>query len=141
MDRATIEMVTGYKVGRSDGTLTVQGGVGTGTCSVWTDSKHGGDALLTVWLYPTSSAKGIDSRDIVDGRQGNAPTLVYPRDVVDGAYWKGTLDGGSTVFWGATVIEISVVCVVRGCTGSDDLLAMSQQVAATYGVVGSGGKS
>ena len=141
IDRATIEMVTGYKVARSDGALTVQDGVGTGTCSVWTDNKHVGGELLVVRLYPISSADGIESRDLVDGRRGNPPALVYPRNVVDGAYWKGALDGDSTVFWGATVIVVSADRLVLGRTWSDDLLAMNQQVAATYGLVGSGGKS
>ena len=141
IDRAAIEMVTGFKVARSDGALTVQDGVGAGTCSVWTDNKHVGGELLVVRLFPTSSAKGIEWRDRVDGKRETPPTLVYPRDVVDGAYWKGTLDGDSVVFWGATVIVVSAGPLILGRTWSDDLLAMNQQVAATYGLVGSGGKS
>jgi hypothetical protein len=108
---------------------------------VWTDNKNSGGEFLLVRLFPISSADGIELRDLVDGKRGNPPTLVYPRGVEDGAYWKGDLYGGSTVFWGATVVEISAVSLVRGRTWSDDLLAMNQQVAATYGLVGSGGKS
>jgi len=139
IDRATIEMVTGSKVVRSDGALTVTGGVGAGTCSVWADPKRQRGELLVVTMSSISSAKGAEERALVDGTLGTAPTLVYPREVVDGAYWKGSLDGNAVVFWGSTVVNVSVDHLVLGRTWSDDLLAMNQQVAATYGLAGPSG--
>jgi hypothetical protein len=138
IDRVAIETITGYAPDRSDGDLTVHDGVGTGRCSVWTeDERHSSEEILIVWLVPVSSEEGAELRQRVDGELENPPAVVYPRDAVDGAYWETPESSSSRVSWGETIVDVHADNLrVRVRERSDDLLAVSQQVAATLGLEG-----
>ncbi len=136
IDESTIELITGFTPDRSDGDLTVQDEVGTARCNVWTDDpRHKDHELLIVELIPASSERGAELRRQVDGEYGNPPDVVYPRDVVDGAYWETGAASTSRVFWGETAVQVFAYNVlVRSRERSEDLLAVNQQVAFTLGL-------
>ena len=149
MDRAALEAATGYAVGRTEGHLRMVDGVGTGKCSAWAkqESLIKG-SLIAVTMYAASSPEGVSERSALLGQDGMpAPQISY--STVDGGIWGDvkaipghmTLGAVSEVFYGKTVVEVLTARADVGRDPAADQLALTQQVAATYGVAGSGGKS
>ena len=148
MDKAALEAATGFTVGRTGGELQVVGGVGSGECSVWAKNESMIDgALMVVTMLAASSPKGVTDRSKLLGQDGNrAPDLTYT--TVDGGIWgevkapadQMTLGASSVVFYGPTVIEVLTRSANVGRDPAADQLALTQQVAATYGLVGPGGR-
>lgn len=148
MDREDLETAMGLTVGRVEDGLSVQGGVGSGKCTVWAENESlVNGPLLWVTFFAASSPDGIEWRAHVDGGDGfRAPDA--PFESLDGGAWgevEGkpymTLGATSAVFWGETVIKFTTK---RGEVDRDhaaDLVALTQQVAASYGLEGSGGAS
>lgn len=145
MDRADIEAVTGYTVERSGGELTVVDGVGAGECSAWApeDSQIAG-SLVNVQLSPALSADGDEARAMLAGEIDGVREAdeVYTSRV--GAIWGDVLNvgdltstttiGTSYVFVGDTLVTL---LISRGDSGRDrpaDQLALTEQIAATYGL-------
>jgi len=149
MDKAALEAATGFAVGRTEGELRVVDGVGSGECSVWAKNESLIDgALIVVTMLATSSPKGVTDRSELLGQDGNrAPDVTYT--TVDGGIWgevktvpdQMTLGASSVVFYGETVIEVLTSRADRGRDPAADQLALTQQVAATYGLAGSGNAS
>ena len=140
VDRAAIEAVSGYPVDRVTGELSVQEGVGSGRCEVWTDERDG--VLFVVELWPLSSEKALRVRDLVDGKVGNPATYTYDPSVADGAMWNANdvpfenVSGSvlTYIFWGDTLVKIYFSAVAPLRTPSQDFLAITEQVATTYGL-------
>jgi len=147
MDKAALEAATGFAVGRTDGELHVVDGVGSGKCSVWAKNESLiNGSLIAVRMYAASSPDGVTQRSALLGQDGlPAPQLTFT--TVDGGIWGDvkaipghmTLGAVSVVFYGETVIEVLTARADVGRDPAADQLALTQQVAATYGVVGPGG--
>ena len=147
MDRAALKAAAGVTVGRTEGELRMVDGIGSGECSVWAkDESLVTGSLVNVRMYSVVSPDGVKDRSRLLGTGGlPAPDLTYP--TVDGGIWgdikakpgRMTSEAVSDVFYGNTVIE---VLLSRGDVDRDrpaDQLALTQQVAATYGLVAPGG--
>lgn len=104
--------------------------------------------LIAVRRYAASAPDGVTQRSALLGQDGlPAPQLAYT--TVDGGM-RGdvkaipghmTLGAVSVVFNGETVIEVLTVSAGVGRDPAADELALTQQVAATYGPAGSGSGS
>jgi hypothetical protein len=140
VDRASIEAVSGYPVDRVTGDLSVQEGVGSGRCEVWTTDRDG--VLFVVELWPTSSEEAQQRRADVDGRGSTDPTYTYDPSVADGVMVGGNdvpsdrVRGSlfSYIFLGDTLVRIYFSAVAPLRTPSQDFLAITEQVAKTYGL-------
>jgi hypothetical protein len=148
MDKGALEVATGYAVGRTEGQLRMVDGVGTGKCSVWAkDESMINGSLMAVTMLAASSPDGVTERSNLLGKGVRAPDLTYT--TVDGGIWGAVkadpghmaLGAVSSVFYGATVIKVLTRSAGVGRDPAADQLALTQQVAATYGLVGSGGAS
>ena len=147
VDRASIEAVSGYPVDRVTGELSVQEGVGSGRCEVWTTEQDG--VLFVVELWPLSAEEALRDRDLVDGKVGNPATYTYDPSVADGAMWSGNdepvdrVRGSvfSYIFWGETFVVVYFSAVAPLRTPSEDFLAVTRQVAASYDLPDPGGTS
>lgn len=149
MDRAALEAATGFTVGRTEGELRMVDGVGSGKCSAWAKQESLIDgSLIAVTLYAASSPEGVKMRSKLLGQGGMAPPqIVY--STVDGGIWgdvearPGGMTSGafSVVFYGETVIEILTARADVGRDPAADQLALTQQVAASHGLVEADGGS
>jgi len=142
MDKAAVEAATGFTVGRTEGELRIVDGVGSGECSLWAKNESLiNGALMVVTMFASSSSEGIEDRSRVLGQGFRAPDLTYT--TVDGGIWGAvkpdpgymTLGAVSVVFYGDTVIEVLTRSADIGRDPAADQLALTQQVAATYGLV------
>jgi hypothetical protein len=143
MDRVDLETAMGLTVGRFEDGLGVQDGVGSGECTVWPENESlVNGPLLWVTFFAVSSPDGIEWRARVDGGDGfRAPDA--PFESLDGGAWGDleepghmTLGATSAVFWGETVIMFTTS---RGEVDRDhaaDLVALTRQVADSYGLDG-----
>ena len=140
VDRAAIEAVSGYPVDRVSDQLTFQDGVGTGSCEVWTTEQH--SVLFAVEMWPTSSEEAQQLRADVDGHGSNDPSYAYDPSVADGAMWSGNDEPSdrvrgsvfSHIFLGDTLVRVYFSAVAPLRTPSQDFLAITEQVATTYGL-------
>ena len=141
VERESVETATGLAVGRSESELTVRGGIGAGTCRAWAKNESlVVGPLLFVVMGAASSADGLDARARLDGDRFRPPDLLYTS--VDGGVWgdlelqRRSISFGavSFVFWGDTLINLGVSRGEEGRSVATDLLALTQQVATTYGL-------
>jgi hypothetical protein len=141
MDRTHLEAALGVETGRIEDDLDVEDGVGSGQCTVWwRDESRTTSPLLFVTFFPASSQEGLEARARVDG-DGYPPPDV-PFDSVDGGAWGGLEPEPGSATWGSTsrvFFEETVVVLSTANGGTDrdpagDLLALTQQVAASYGL-------
>lgn len=148
MNRADVEAITGRVVEPWSDGLTVADGVGEGECVGWIGrGVSEGDVLVRVVFAAASSEEAADRRAKIAGEVDGvvAPAAVYSER--EGAIWGDALDTGESSPWGAnsyvfvgdTMVTIQLT---RGAAGRDrvaDHLALTEQVAATYGLdAGSG---
>ena len=140
---ADVELATGLSVGQSHDRLAVRDGAGSGRCEAFSDEADG--ELIVVEMYALDDVEAQEVRAAIDG-DGPSPVRVpdvrFDPDVADGAVWGVSatpdryLTSGprSRVFWGDTMIEVYLTHSAAWRMGADDLLAMTFQVAQSYGL-------
>ena len=138
-----VELATGLSVGRSDDGIVVRDGAATGTCEAFSQDADG--ELVVVRMYSLDDVEAQQVRTAIDGGGATpvrVPDIQFEPDVADGAAWgvSATPDSyvttgpHSRVFWGDTMIEIYLQRSDEWRLGADDLLAMTFQVAQSYGL-------
>lgn len=141
IDRDSLAAATGFEVGRAEGELTVIDGVGSGECVVEAaEGEYISDPLAWVSFDGPSSSEWAQDRATLDGD----PTVEAPDVVFDGVEGfvsgdveperRDTLGASASVFFGDTLVGVTTS---RGDVGRDpavDMLALTLQVAATYGL-------
>ncbi|MBO0898674.1 hypothetical protein J1G42_01705 [Cellulomonas sp. zg-ZUI222] len=138
-----VELATGLSVGRSDDQIVVRDGAGTGRCEAFSDDADG--ELVVVEMYELDDVEAQQVRAAIDGDEPSAvrvPDIRFDPDVADGAAWGVTATPNqnlkqaphSRVFWGDTMIYVYLTQTASWRAGADDLLAMTFQVAQSYGL-------
>lgn len=142
VDRDSLAVATGFEVGTADGELTVVDGVGSGECVVEAaEGQYITEKLAWVSLYPASAPEAVRARARLNGD----PTMEAPDLVLRGldGFVGGALEAeddrmtlGSTasVFFGDTFVRISTSRGESGRHSAADIVALVQQVAASYGL-------
>ena len=145
IDRADVETAIGLPVGRVEGELTGQGADAAGTCEIWPeDDGVVKGAMLFVRIHGLSTDEGkrraAELRGEVDGVV--EPDVRY--EGVEGGVWfpdLGFEEGTPTSVGGTSVVVLPDHVVALTSAHSDrdrdaatDLLALSQQVAASHGL-------
>jgi len=144
MDKAALEAATGFTVGRTEDELRILDGVGSGKRSVWAMNESLIDgSLMAVTMFAASSPEGVRYRAKLLGQDGLhvPPQIAYT--TVDGGIWGDveaipghmTLGAVSVVFYDDTAIEVLTRSADVGRDPAADQIALTQQVAATYGLV------
>lgn len=141
MDARSVGLVTRSQVDRAEGELTVVDGVGAGECRVVAvEGASVPEHLAWVTFFAASSPQGVEARARLDGDPAvEGPDVVYGGvdGFVGGAVEperRMTLGSTASVFFGDTLVRVTTV---RGDVGRDpvqDLLALTLQVAASYGL-------
>lgn len=139
MDRADVEAVSGVDVESDGGELTVVDGVGTGECQVYTRDATW---MMNVKFHDVASADGIEARAKIAGTQEGVrePDVVYTTR--EGAIWGDvdaqegapTLNATSRVVVGDTVVTVLLRYGQADRDRQRDQLALTEQIAATYGL-------
>lgn len=141
VEQAAVELLTGNPTSRSNDEIVVADGVGSGECEVFSDARRGEQFVVT--LHPATSPEAAQMRERLQGTLGRPPSVVYDAGSADGGTWgtgatPSTGDGvsaGSSIFWGDTLIEVFISpAAATGRDLSADLLALTSQVAASYGL-------
>ena len=102
-----------------------------------------------VELHPLDDAKAQQVRAAIDGDEPSpvrVPDIRFDPEVADGAAWGVgatpdqyvTAAPLSQVFWGDTMIYVYLTQTASWRASADDLLAMTLQVAQSYGLERSG---
>lgn len=125
------------------GGLSVDDGVGAGECTAWVgEGIAAGDVLVQVDLDAASSEVAAEVRERLGGDLDGLSPPVATYSEREGAIWGDELnpDGSSTwgavssIFVGDTMVTL---LVAHGAVGRDrvaDHLALTEQIAATYGL-------
>lgn len=139
MDRADVEAVSGVDVESDGGELSVVDGVGTGECQVFTrDAKW----MMNVKLHDVTSPAGVEARANIAGTGEGVrePDVVYTTR--EGAIWGDvdaeegapTLNATSYVVVGDTLVTMLLRYGQVDRDRQRDQLALTEQIAATYGL-------
>lgn len=133
-----------------DGGLSVVDGVGKGECTAWVgEGFFEGDVLVYVVFDASSSEEAEDARRRMRGEvEGVLPPVEVYSDR-EGAIWGDVLNpdgsmtfqGNSYVFVGDTMVTLLVSFGAAGRDRVADHLALTEQIAETYGLDDGGGRS
>lgn len=131
IDVRAIELMTGLVVTRTTEELVITDGQGTGVCHGYSDDE----TAVWVTLDGLSSTEAVNVRLRMTGEKMNPPDAVFDPAEADGGMWGSRVIGaGSAVFWGPTMVRVSVDSWAPGRNMPADLLAATYQVADSYGL-------
>jgi hypothetical protein len=143
IDPEDLERLVGHAVDRWEDDIVVRDGAGTGECTVFNDDYHERNGFFTVTLYPLNTSEAQDTRATVDGLRALNPfDVIFDRRLADGGVWGAVERPNerphssvvSRVFWGDTMINLTAGRITPWRTGSDEMLALTFQVAQSYGL-------
>ena len=142
IDRDSLAVATGFEVGTADGELTVVDGVGSGECVVdAAEGEYTTKPLIWVSLYSASSPEAVQARARIDGDPTiEAPALIlrnldgYVGGALEAEDDRMTLGSTASVFFGDTMVEVVSTRGDSGRHSAADIVALVQQVAASYGL-------
>lgn len=144
MDRAAVETAVGMAVDRVEGELTGQGESAGGECSIWpAEDNLVKGAVLWVSILPLSGAEGQRRQAELRGEVEGVVEPEVRYEDVEGGMWftDGSADAKESMLGGTSVVVLRdhVVALTSSWNGEGrdaaaDMLALSQQVAASHGL-------
>lgn len=142
---ADVERTTGRTVATSQDRIVAHEGVGAGVCEVFSNESDG--ELFVVQMYPLDDPEARAVRAALDGSSPStwsAPQVRLDAEGLDGGLWgvgsTPTADGygkrglWAFTFWGETMLQVYLQQSAPWRTGVDELVAMTFQVAGSYGL-------
>lgn len=131
IDVTAVELMIGRVVTRTRDEVRITQGVGSGVCHAYTEDGN----RLWVTLSALSDPEAVRVRRQLNGEVMNPPNVVFDPGEADGGVWgDGVIGAGSSVFWGPTMIRVSVNGWTSDRDIPADLLAATHQVADFYGL-------